>query len=334
VVHLDATLIRADVSWDRIARRHADAVDAANGDGGEAEGGGGGGEGGPARQPPGKPPPCTTDPAATLVRNHQARRSEPSYEQHTAVDGQAGVVLDVVVTTGAVHDTMTTEAQLGPARRSAPPHRPPDPDRDPGRELRHHARLRRPRTPRHRGRGRGADQARAPAEGRRPGPPFQAGRPPRHRALPAWPHPAPTRQAERQGFPGLPREADRLPALPAARRLHRQQGPAPRHPAARGPRRATARPAQARPVGRERGRAIYGSHRGRVEGVHGEAKTWHGLARAVRRGLANIQIQAYLTAAAINLERLAPALLALLAVALLICAARRCQHWPPRLANG
>jgi hypothetical protein len=42
-----------------------------------------------------------------------------------------------------------------------------------------------------------------------------------------------------------------------------------------------------------------------VEGFHGEAKTWYGLARAVRRGLANIQIQAYLTAAAINLKRLA-----------------------------
>jgi DDE family transposase len=42
-----------------------------------------------------------------------------------------------------------------------------------------------------------------------------------------------------------------------------------------------------------------------VEGFHGEAKTWHGLARAARRGLANMQIQAYLTAAAINLKRLA-----------------------------
>jgi hypothetical protein len=36
-------------------------------------------------------------------------------------------------------------------------------------------------------------------------------------------------------------------------------------------------------------------------GLHGEAKTWHG-ARAARRGLANMKIQAYLTAAAINLK--------------------------------
>ena len=48
-------------------------------------------------------------------------------------------------------------------------------------------------------------------------------------------------------------------------------------------------------------------HRWRSEGYHGEAKTWHGLARAVRRGLQNMRIQAFLTAAAVNLKRLAAA---------------------------
>jgi hypothetical protein len=62
----------------------------------------------------------------------------------------------------------------------------------------------------------------------------------------------------------------------------------------------------------EEDRRLYQRHRWRSEGFHGEAKTWHGLARAVRRGLANMKIQAYLTAAAINLKRLATALLALL----------------------
>src|SRR3954464_2214821 len=33
VVHIDSSLIRADVSWDAIARRHVDAVEAAEGDG-------------------------------------------------------------------------------------------------------------------------------------------------------------------------------------------------------------------------------------------------------------------------------------------------------------
>jgi hypothetical protein len=57
---------------------------------------------------------------------------------------------------------------------------------------------------------------------------------------------------------------------------------------------------------------LYQRHRWRSEGFHGEAKSWHGLARAVRRGLQNMRIQAFLTAAAVNLKRLAAALLALL----------------------
>ena len=55
-------------------------------------------------------------------------------------------------------------------------------------------------------------------------------------------------------------------------------------------------------------RRLYRRHRWRSEGYHGEAKTWHGLARAVRRGLQNMRIQAFLTAAAVNLKRLAAAL--------------------------
>jgi len=59
---------------------------------------------------------------------------------------------------------------------------------------------------------------------------------------------------------------------------------------------------------------LYRRHRWRSEGFHGETKAWHGLARAVRRGLQNMRIQAFLTAAAINLKRLAAALLAMLFV--------------------
>ena len=55
---------------------------------------------------------------------------------------------------------------------------------------------------------------------------------------------------------------------------------------------------------------MYRRHMWRSEGYHGEAKTWHGLARAVRRGLENMKIQSYLTAAAINLKRLSAALAA------------------------
>ena len=64
----------------------------------------------------------------------------------------------------------------------------------------------------------------------------------------------------------------------------------------------------------EADRRLYQRHRWRSEGFHGEAKTWHGLARAVRRGLQNMRIQALLTAAAVNLKRLATTLLALCGV--------------------
>ena len=57
---------------------------------------------------------------------------------------------------------------------------------------------------------------------------------------------------------------------------------------------------------------LHRRHRWRAEGFHGEAKTWHGLDRAVRRGLDNMRIQSFLTAAAINLKPLACALLALM----------------------
>lgn len=43
-----------------------------------------------------------------------------------------------------------------------------------------------------------------------------------------------------------------------------------------------------------------------------EAKTCHELSRAIRRGLINMKIQAYLTAAAVNLKQLASAFLSIL----------------------
>jgi hypothetical protein len=58
-------------------------------------------------------------------------------------------------------------------------------------------------------------------------------------------------------------------------------------------------------------RAIYTRHRWQVEGAHGTAKTLHGLARAIRRGLENMKIEALLTAIAMNLKKLAAALMLL-----------------------
>lgn len=57
----------------------------------------------------------------------------------------------------------------------------------------------------------------------------------------------------------------------------------------------------------KRQRELYDRHRWRAEGTHGEAKTSHGMRRAARRGLWNVSIQAYLAATVINLKRLAKA---------------------------
>lgn len=59
--------------------------------------------------------------------------------------------------------------------------------------------------------------------------------------------------------------------------------------------------------------AIYTRHRWQVEGAHGTAKTLHGLARAIRKGLENMKIQARMTAIGMNLKKLAAA------VMLLVC---------------
>ena len=55
----------------------------------------------------------------------------------------------------------------------------------------------------------------------------------------------------------------------------------------------------------EETRMYYRRHRWQVEGKHAEGKQWHGLRRAVRRGLGEVSIQVFLTAAVMNLKRLA-----------------------------
>jgi transposase len=102
VVHVDASLIRADVSWESLAIRHVEAVVTANGDDApdaEEE----------KRRRDSKKTGrfkkfCVTDPDATMATTARNRRLEPSYKQHGVVDDVCGVVLDVEVTTGEVNE--------------------------------------------------------------------------------------------------------------------------------------------------------------------------------------------------------------------------------------
>jgi hypothetical protein len=285
VVHIDATLVRADVSWDAIARRHAGAVAAANGE--EGQGQAVSGEAPPDGDPPAEPGPgraavCTTDPDAPLVKDRQARRGEPADKQHTAVDGRAGVVLDVAVTTGRGRRPRRPRSRRGstPSRPSraarSGSRRWTRPTPSPGCSPRWRgARSRRWRRPRPRGRraassrsagsswtpGTGSYAARANAPCARTASPTTRDSKPTAPRRPTDCRPCPLRAACIGSK--VPRRAILLlhkdhPALPRARREHARWG--------------------------ERERSIYARHRIRAEGFHGEAKTWHGLARAVRRG--------------------------------------------------
>ncbi len=108
VVHVDATLIRADVSWEGLGTRHVDAMLAQDGE--DAAGPEGTAKAERRRaERDGKQTGrhkklCLTDPDASMATNARNRRLEPAYKQHTAVDDMFGVVLDVEVTTGEANE--------------------------------------------------------------------------------------------------------------------------------------------------------------------------------------------------------------------------------------
>lgn len=86
-VHIDASLIRADVSMDALVERHLDAVEHAN----EAER--------LSRATGRHKKLCRSDPDATMATASKAPL-RPAYKQHTAVDDHCGVVVDVEIVTG------------------------------------------------------------------------------------------------------------------------------------------------------------------------------------------------------------------------------------------
>ena len=114
VVHVDASLIRADASWERLVERHTADVMTANPIDREIESGGKRSRG---RGKSGKV--SRTDPDASMATAAENRQLEPYYKQHTAVDDARGVVLDVLVTTGAVSERETIEAQVDEVRAIA-----------------------------------------------------------------------------------------------------------------------------------------------------------------------------------------------------------------------
>ena len=125
VVHVDASLIRADVAWESLAVRHVEALADANGDGRDCDDDGGesagGDDGGPAVRQAQRHSKktgrfkkvCLTDPDASMATSGRNRRLEPSYKQHGAVDDERGVILDVEVTTGEVNEGQVAVRRSG-----------------------------------------------------------------------------------------------------------------------------------------------------------------------------------------------------------------------------
>jgi transposase len=333
-VHVDATLIRANVSWESLKEIAAEPsavtetaaepkppVNAESGpvtedkDNGKGESkskrksknkGKGKGKSGRSRTKPAKvKKQSTTDPEATMATSSHSRKLEPSYKQHTAVDDKCGVVVDATVTTGELNEgtqlmtqldrietntgikiaTVTADAgyahpvnyeQLEQRQVNAiiPPQKENEhPKKIPIRRFKYDARYQVVRCP-------GGCQLHYSCDS-------DKGRVYAARASDC--NQCPLRQ---RCFPDSAshRTITIVPGYEALLRARRRK--------ARGWDKPT--------------KELYNRHRWRVEGKHGEAKEWHGLRRAMRRGRAKVGIQAYMTGIVMNLKLLVGLLVALL----------------------
>jgi len=290
-VHVDATLIRADVSWESVVSDHAEQVLAENVD--EACG---------RARPRSLKKYSKTDPEATLATSSHERRMEFSYKQHTAVDDKAGVIVDVAVTTGQESEgtqllsqvdrvkdntgrapaVLTADAGYAHSRNYAaleerdveavipPQHEPRVVRKLPVRRFKYDPRQQVVKCPGGRTLSRQSRQKNG------------------------WLYKARGRDCRQ-----CPLKGRCLPAGTKARTVLIVDGYE-----------ALLRARRRRAKGWDREtRELYHRHQWRIEGKHGEAKVLHGLRRAVRRGRWNVAIQAYLTAAVMNLKCLAALLL-------------------------
>jgi transposase len=298
-VHIDATLIRADVSWESLTERHVAEVLSENDPPADEPSPGGG----PRRGRPRSKSKTAlkkyspTDPDATLTTSCKQYRMEPCYKQHTAVDDRAGVVVDVELTTGEASEgrqlldqvervvsntgrsvtTVTADGAYAHGQNYAdlearqidavipPQTEPRRATRIPARRFKYDARHDIVRCPSRRVLRRST------------------------RVAQGWVYRARTRDCR-----ACPLRARCFSASASSRIIVIGDG----HEAL-----LRARRRRRRWSLHERG--LYARHRWRVEGVHGEGKTQHGLRRATRRGQWNVAIQVYLTAAVMNLKRLA-----------------------------
>lgn len=296
-VHIDATLIRADVSWESLTDAWADETMKQNGeeppddDGPDKPK-----RGRPAKKEKRPKKRSTTDPEATLATSCKTFHMEPSFKQHTAVDDAAGIIVDTHVTTGETSEgalLMETIDRVEKNIGKKPEHITAD---------RAYAHSRNYAACEERG----IDAIIPPQKtsNAKAMPPSRFKFDSKHQRLqcPAGHNmPHVTRNEKGLVFRSstkvcscCPFRSDCVPASAKHRTVTIVDGYE-----------ALLRARRRRYRWDEETVENYKRHRWRIEGAHGEAKTQHGLRRAVRRGMANVAIQAYMTAAVMNLKRLA-----------------------------
>jgi len=303
-IHIDATLIRADVSWESMVEEHTDRVIKENA---------------PETEPPAvnvpNPPPVrrksgrprtkpakpkkrsTTDPEATLATSSHNRKLEPCFKDNTVVDDRAGVILDVSVTTGEASEGEQLMAQIDrvesttgqkvevvtadagyahPGNYAELEQRRIDAVIPPQRESRHVKKI-----PLRRFKYDAKNQIVRCPEGKKLRRSYEArdhkGWVYRARASDCRNCPLRTRCVSAKMHSRTVMIVNNYEALLRARRRK-----------AKGWDEAT--------------KELYDRHRWRAEGKHAESKERHGLRRAVRRGREKVAIQVYLTAIVMNLK--------------------------------
>jgi transposase len=292
-LHIDATQIRANVSWEAVTAAHMERVLDENG---EEESEASEDLAAELAREKGKKR-CLTDPDATLSTAKKGQPLQPNYKQHTTADGACGVVVDVEVTTGASSESRELVEQVERAQfltRRRPRMVTADAGYGHGRnyaalEERGIEPVIKPQRDSTKSRG-------VPLSRFRYDPQHQRVRCPKGKVL------LPQRTtSEGTWYSAASGDCQSCTlckqcVAPTSKR---------RTILIRHGYDALLRARRRRGRWNLYWRQAYSQHFATVEGIHGEAKGQHGLRRAARRGLANMQIQAYLTAMAINLKRLA-----------------------------
>jgi len=291
-IHVDATLIRGDVSWESLTTEYAETVIKEN----DSEDDKPKGRGRPKKQPKPKKR-STTDPDVTMATSCKKVLAEPCYKQHGAVDDVCGVIVDVEISTGDANEGNQLPDQVKRIEENT------------GRKIetlscdsgyghgKNYEYLERknvdaiipPKNPGKRGKGIPLSKFKYDAKNKIVKCPCNKILTSRTESKLGVTYRAEAKDCRKCslrsqcfGSTSASRTVTIVPgydALLRARRRHKEPD--------------------------KKFKRTYSRHQWKIEGMHGEAKTQHGLSRAVRCGLANMSIQAYLTAAVINLKRLA-----------------------------